>query len=276
MQKTEELEEIMEMEHRQMKSIPIHYFIGGEINKPLLLFIHPAFADHRAFNKQIECFSKSFRIITIDLIGHGLSQGIKTEKGIESSAEHIKEIMDIEGFNQVNLVGVSIGGLIAQDFANKFPNMVLSLCSTGAYDINNYDKSIEKQQGKQQLSFILKAIISMKWFSKSNSLQTVQTPDAQNDFYRMNILFKRGSFKYMTKLGNIMNKYETTDRNYPLLILCGSGDIPLSKELSKKWHESEKNSIFYTIEDAGHCANMDNPNRFNELLEKFLIDKNKK
>jgi pimeloyl-ACP methyl ester carboxylesterase len=258
------------MEHKQLKSMPIHYFIGGEKNKPSLLFVHPAFADHRIFNKQIEYFSKSYRIITLDLIGHGLSQNIKTKTGIECSAEQIKEILDIEGINKVNLIGVSIGALIAQDFANKFPNNVLSLCSVGGYDINNYDKTIEKQQGKQQILFILKAIISMKWFSRSNALQTVQTPEAQNDFYQMNILFKRSSFRYMTKLGNIMNKYKTTNRNYPILILCGDGDVPLSIELGKKWNDVEKKSKFYIIKNAGHCANMDNSEEFNKTLEEFI------
>jgi pimeloyl-ACP methyl ester carboxylesterase len=264
------LEDIMKMEHKQLESMPIHYFMSDETDKPILLFVHPAFADHRTFNKQVEYFSNRYRIITIDLIGHGLSQKIKTKSGIECSSEHIKEILDIERIDKVHLIGVSIGSLIVQDFANKYPAQVLSLCSLGGYDINNYDKSIEKQQRKQQLSFMAKALISMKWFSKSNALQTVQTPEAQNDFYQMNLLFKRSSFRYLTKLGDIMNRYETVDRNYPLLILSGEGDVPLAIELAKKWNADEKDSNFLIIQNAGHCANMDNPDEFNKALEIFI------
>ena len=259
----------MNVEHKIMNSIPIHYYVSGENDHSCILFVHPAFADHRAFDKQVEFFSKKHKIITIDLLGHGQSQDIKTGGGIDNSAAHIMEILEIEGIEKLHLVGVSIGSLLLQDFANKYPDKVLSLCSIGGYDINHYDKGIEKEQGKQQLLFMVKALISIKWFSKSNSLITAMTEDAQKDFYEMNKLFKRRSFRYMATLGKIMNQFQT-QRNYPLLLLCGDSDNELAIKLSKKWNEFEKKSVFSTISKAGHCANMDNPVEFNTVLIKFL------
>lgn len=54
--------------------------------------------------------------------------------------------MRIEGISKAHLIGVSIGGLLAQDFANHNPNKVLSVIALDAYDITNYDRSIEKTQ----------------------------------------------------------------------------------------------------------------------------------
>ncbi|MHB8130173.1 MAG: alpha/beta fold hydrolase [Mobilitalea sp.] len=259
----------MNTKHKIINSTPIHYYVSGENHHNCILFVHPAFADHRAFDKQIELFSKKYKIITVDLLGHGQSQNIKTNGGIDNTSEHIKEILEIEGVQKLHLVGVSIGSLLLQDFANKYPDKVLSLCAVGGYDINNYDKGIEKEQGKQQLAFMLKALISIKWFSQSNALITAITKKAQKDFYEMNKLFKRRSFKYMATLEKIMNQFQT-QRNYPLLLLCGESDNELAIKLSKQWNKSEENSVYYTISKAGHCANMDNPIEFNTVLMKFL------
>lgn len=259
----------MNTENKMIKSLPIHYYITGDNQTEAIIFLHPAFADHRTFNQQLAFFSPKYKVITIDLLGHGQSQGIKTHEGIDSSAEHIREILDMEGIEKIHLVGVSIGSLIAQNFANLYPDRVLSLCSVGGYDINHYDSSIEKEQRKQQLSFIIKALLSIKWFSKSNSLVSAITEAAQTEFYKMNLLIKRRSLRYLGTLKNIMNKFQT-ERNYPLLILCGDKDNALAIKLSRAWSESESDSLFKLINKAGHCANMDNPRVFNETLMSFI------
>ena len=99
---------------------------------------------------------------------------------------------------------------------------------------------------------------------------SVKTVAAQKEFYEMNKLFKRSSFRYMSNLGRIMNQCETEIRKYPLMILCGDRDIPFALELSEKWNVSETNSKFHKISNAGHCANMDNPIEFNAVLDGFL------
>lgn len=259
----------MDIEHKKLKTLPIHYYVTGNKNAPCIIFLHPAFADHRVFDRQLAYFSKDYRVITIDLIGHGQSQNIKGRQGIDSTCRHIKEIMDIENLESIHLAGVSVGSLVAQDFANRYPQKVRSLCAVGGYDINHYDKAIEKQQRAQQLSFMLNALFSIDRFSKANARITAKTAAAQQEFYKMNRLFRRRSFRYMASLNTIMNQYQT-QRNHPLLILCGDSDAPLSIQLSKKWNADEPDSMFSIIKDAGHCANMDNADAFNAALDKFL------
>jgi len=41
--------------------------------------------------------------------------------------------------------------------------------------------------------------------------------------------------------------------------------------MAKAFHENEPNSEFYLIQNAGHCANMDNEQEFNKILMDFLI-----
>jgi pimeloyl-ACP methyl ester carboxylesterase len=74
----------------------------------------------------------------------------------------------------------------------------------------------------------------------------------------------------MSGLGNILKQRDNIIRMHPLLILSGDKDIELAKRMSKKWHESEPASKFHMIENAGHCANMDEPNKFNRIVMSFI------
>lgn len=259
----------MTKQNKTTKSL-IHYYITDENNSnETILFIHPAFLDHRTFDNQVEFFSKQYKVITIDLIGHGKSQNLKTKDKIHNTKDHIKEILDIENISKVHLVGISIGALLAQDFANTYPNMTSSLTAVGGYDISNYDSSIEKSQRKEQVGFMLKALFSIEAFSRANANISAYTSKAQNDFYEINLQYKRSSFKYMTTLNSIMNQSQS-ERIYPLLIMYGQYDSPLAISLASKWHASLSDSELVVISDAGHCANMDNPELFNNSIFNFI------
>lgn len=264
----------MNMIHKKTTS-GIHYFISDNtIDRydRTILFIHPAFTDHHSFDDQIAFFSQDYRVLTMDLLGHGLSQGFKTNQKIDDTYKHIHELLVMEKIDQIHLVGVSIGSLLAQDFANRYPQMVLSLSSLGGYDVSNYDQSIEKAQKKQQVLFMLKALFSIKLFSKSNAKVSAYTKTAQEKFYQMNCHFKRRSFGYLSTLGNIMNQ-EQSIHSFPLLIMVGEHDIDIAKTLANKW-AVDTNSQLHTIQDAGHCANMDNPKDFNYELKQFIDESN--
>ena len=75
---TVHIESIIEHKMLKMDDYDIHYYVSGKENTDLIVFLHPAFSDHRAFSQQIDYFSKNYRVITIDLIGHGLSKANKS------------------------------------------------------------------------------------------------------------------------------------------------------------------------------------------------------
>ncbi|MEN8223344.1 MAG: alpha/beta hydrolase, partial [Acidobacteriota bacterium] len=144
------------IEHKVLEKdeYKIHYFVSGKENGDLIFFLHPAFSDHRAFDLQIDYFSKNYRVITIDLIGHGLSKANGTKDKIDISPEHINEILKIEGFDKAHLVGVSMGSLIAQYFALNYPEKIKSLTALGGYTINEENKKIAKAQRSANFSVV--------------------------------------------------------------------------------------------------------------------------
>lgn len=257
------------MKEKIVNDTSIHYWTNDSKVDSAIIFIHPAFGNHTCFDQQLDYFS-DYRVITIDLIGHGLSLG----KGkLENTANYIKNIMEIENINKINLVGVSIGSVLVQDFANKYPDLVESLTCIGGYDINNFTNELQKDTGKEQMKMMIKALFSIKSFAENNKKISAYTEEAQEKFYQMNLKFKKSSFRYLASLGKMINKYKIDKRNYPLLIGVGEYDNEMAKKASLLWHESEPESEFIEFNGAGHIVNMDTPSEFNKVLKRFISKK---
>ncbi len=248
---------------------PITYFVSRIEKAQWILFIHAAFVDHNMFKAQFEYFEKQYNILAIDIIGHG--QSTDTQKGdtVDKISKWIFDILKTENIDKVHIVGVSLGAVLAQDFANQYPHAVSSLACFGGYDINNFDPKLKNENSAKQKLMMLKALFSVKWFAKANKKISAYTSQAQDEFFAMNMRFPKKSFMFLATLNSMVNKHKTGQRNYPLLIGCGKFDIPMELEAVKAWKSSEPDCRVVIFENAGHCVNMDVPEEFNKTMEEF-------
>ncbi|RKJ19536.1 alpha/beta hydrolase [bacterium D16-50] len=248
---------------------PITYFVSRTEKAQWILFIHAAFVDHNMFKAQFEYFEKQYNILAIDIIGHG--QSTDTQKGdtVDKMSKWIFDILKTENIDKVHIVGVSLGAVLAQDFANQYPHAVSSLACFGGYDINNFDPKLKNENSAKQKLMMLKALFSVKWFAKANKKISAYTSQAQDEFFAMNMRFPKKSFMFLATLNSMVNKHKTGQRNYPLLIGCGKFDIPMELEAVKAWKSSEPDCRVVIFENAGHCVNMDVPEEFNKTMEEF-------
>ncbi len=260
------------MEMLRINSSPITYFVDETANGEWVVFLHAAFVDHRMFNKQFEYFKSKYNLLAIDLLGHGKSLSVKKGDNIEKTSFWINEIFEKHNIKLAHFVGVSLGSIFAQDFANCYPKKVMSLACFGGYDINNFDVNSQKKNSSKQIKMMFKALFSIKWFAKDNKKISAYTREAQEEFYKLNIEFNKKSFIYLSKLNNLINKFPVIKREYPLLIGCGEHDIPMEIEIVNNWGKTEPCKVAI-IDGAGHCANMDNSNEFNKVLESFWQNK---
>ncbi len=264
------------MKQKKSAGSPVTYFVSRTGQAEWILFIHAAFVSHEMFRTQFEYFENKYNILAIDIIGHG--QSVRTQKGdtIDKMSEWLSDILKTENIDKIHIAGVSLGAVLAQDFANRYPDAVSSLACFGGYDINNFDEKLKKENGAKQTLMMLKALFSVKWFAKANRKISAYTSQAQDEFYAMNILFPKKSFMFLATINNMVNRYKTGRRNYPLLIGCGQFDIPMESEAVKAWKSSEPDCKVVFFENAGHCVNMDVPQEFNETLEEFWKDAGRK
>lgn len=264
------------VEHKQLEQqgYNIHYYTSGNTAGDLIIFLHPAIADHRCFDSQIDFFSQNFRVITVDLLGHGKSQADSTSDKIDASYRHLKQIMDEEGYEKAHLVGVSLGSLIAQHFAAQYPDKVSSLVAVGGYDIHADEQELKKAQraqSKEIFNMISRALFSMNAFRKYIALNVVASPVQQARIYEMSGSYTRKSFRVMPGINKLFNPHKNYVNPYPLLILNGDKEPePIAITLSESWNKRNGGNCFQLIKNAGHCANMDNPDDFNAMVMGFL------
>ncbi len=261
------------MKKCKLEDSPIVYYVSETGHTQWVLFLHAAFADHNMFKTQVAYFEDKYNVLTLDVIGHGNSTDAKKGDSIDGMSVWINRILNNENIDKINIVGISLGAVLAQDFANRFPKAVQSLACFGGYDINNFDVKSQKENNAAQALMMLKAVFSVKWFARANKKITAYTQQAQNDFYEMNIKFKKKSFKYLSSLNKMINARQTAKREYPLMIGCGEHDIPAELSAIDMWKENEPDCKVVIFEGAGHCVNMDVPRQFNKTLEGFWTGK---
>ncbi len=271
-----EVEMMCEVEHKliNVNGCEIHYVISKKRRKKSVVFLHAAFSDNSMFQEQFNNFSNDYTVISIDLLGHGLSESKKSKDKIDASRDHLSSILKKEEIEKTNLIGVSMGSLIAQHFALKYPEKVMSLTAVGGYDINQVNPEIAKTQRLLNIGLVMRALFSMKAFRKKTAELSCKSDRGRALFYQSSNGFSRSSFPKMQGLAKIVVDRDRSEPTYPLFIVTAEFDVELAKRMALKWHAESKNSEYYMFMNAGHCANLDRPAEFNKIVKGFLDQHN--
>ena len=96
---------------------------------PVIVLIHAGLWDRRIWDAQMEPFAESHRVVRYDLRGFGRSSPLEQPF---SAREDLAELLGALGIDQAALVGCSIGGGLAVDFAIEFPRSVSALVAVCA------------------------------------------------------------------------------------------------------------------------------------------------
>lgn len=109
----------------ELKNINLYYEIYGE-GEPLLL-LHGLGSSSRDWEFQLDFFSRKFRVITVDLRGHGNSEKPPGPYSIPLFAEDTYRLLKELNSSPAHILGISLGGMVAFQMAISFPEVVKSL-----------------------------------------------------------------------------------------------------------------------------------------------------
>lgn len=253
----------------QKDTYTLYYYVQGDPRNEALLFLHPAYGDHTCFHHQMDVFAESYHVISLDMPGHGKSQIRRGVVGIDATVDLTADILEAEGHARAHLVGVSLGALMAQAVAHRYPQRVKSMTAVGGYSIFGDNSAITKAQNREILKAIFLMLFHMDGFRRYVIEQTCVVEAERDVFYRAMQHFTRRSLLVMSGMGKILDKTLRT-LPHPLLIVIGEHDLPIVLSHAQDWQKREPNARLAVIPNAGHCANMDNPTEFNRLLTEFI------
>ncbi|PKO11650.1 MAG: hypothetical protein CVU39_28180 [Chloroflexi bacterium HGW-Chloroflexi-10] len=260
------------MESIRFKNYDVAYQTAGDPSNPCIVCLHPAFGNHHAFDDQLKTLSTDYYLIAPDMLGHGMTQPEKTNDKVDATIAQINAILDQSQIKSAHLLGVSLGSLIVQGFAYQYPLRTKSVTVVGGYSIHKNNKDLMKTQNKEIFSWLFKVLFDMKSFREYVSRQSTYLPQAYQRMLDYSQKITRKTFLYLQGMRKIFIDNEAAV-NYPLLIVYGDHDLPIALEHGKEWVKIEPKAALVIIENAGHCANMEQPEAFNEVFARFVGEK---
>ena len=108
-----------------------NYYSFIDNNTEPLVFVHGVGLDHKMWDSQITSIN-DYSTITYDLLGHGKTPYNKEEVTLNDFSDQLDYLLKFLKIDKINLVGFSLGSLIALDFASKFQDKLKSLTVIGA------------------------------------------------------------------------------------------------------------------------------------------------
>ena len=111
-----------------INGLKLYYERHGDSGDPLV-FVHGYTGDVSDWRLQVEEFAGDFRVLIMDLRGHGRSEAPSDHLayGVSLMTQDVEALVEAVGFERYHLVGHSMGGAMAQEIALKTPENLLSL-----------------------------------------------------------------------------------------------------------------------------------------------------
>lgn len=259
-------------------SIPVNNFNlsyddVGEGNVPVI-FLHGFPFDKTMWLDQLDYLKLSYRLIACDIRGFGESTDEKTPLSLDLFGDDLIQFMDALHIDKAIICGLSIGGFIALNAHNRFPERfeALVLCNTQCIADTPEVKekryiNIEKIKAGGLAEFNEGFVKDV--FHK-NSLENKKELVEQ----LKNVVFSNSQHIIIEGLTAIAERSETCSTlskiAFPTLIICGDEDKVTPLKQSEFMQANIKGSILKVIDQAGHVSNLEQPEEFNKHLNDFL------
>jgi pimeloyl-ACP methyl ester carboxylesterase len=255
----------------------IRYWISETADHagPQLVFLPGLTADHRLFDRQVEYFEGKYPLFVWDAPGHAASWPFSFSFTLMDKAAWLEEILMLEGFDRPILIGQSMGGYVAQAYAQQFPEKMSGFISIDSAPLQReYVTGVEIALLKKMEPVYRR----YPWRSLLNSGSAgVATSEYGQKLMREMMMVYDGDQERYAKLAGhgyrILAEAMEADLPYaipcPALLICGEKDRAGSCiRYNKAWHKKTGIPIEW-IPDAGHNSNTDAPETVNRLIERM-------
>ena len=135
----------------EFKKSKIHYTDTGKGR--VLVLLHGFLGSHEVWSEFVKKLSKKFRVIAIDLPGHGDTPSIGYYHSMELLAQSVKAVLDKAGVRRYILTGHSMGGYVALTFAELYPENVSGICM---FNSTSYADSEDKKKERDKVIRLVK------------------------------------------------------------------------------------------------------------------------
>ncbi|NIN92858.1 alpha/beta fold hydrolase [bacterium] len=241
-----------------------------------LVMIHGGGLNHHMWDDQFEVFAEEHRVIRYDARNHGQSAGIP---GDFKHYEDLHELLEQLNIEKAAILGLSLGGRIAIDFAIAYPERISAIILV-APGVSGFElKSEIFKENSKRMDEALRAgnvELGVEYFQRSWTDGPYRTPSQVDSAVRE---------KVKTMALNTVNKWNPesvakeldppavnrlNEIQAPTLVVVGDLDMPGILEIVQMIKENVAGAETFTIADVAHMVNMEKPEDFNKIVLDFL------
>lgn len=255
-------------------SIVVNYDARGA-GPAALLFNHTSSSNLSWSERFLESLAEEFTVVTPDYRGTGLSSPASEQFSLADLAADGIAVLDAEGIEQVLVVGASMGGAVAQEFALNFPDRLSALVLLGTFAGN-------KQLVPPDSSVIELFEHALTIKSKIERWRHALPASFSESYLRQNedlaLELELKGFRYTTDdtlrwHGRAVSQFEAYDRlpsiSAPCLVMHGTADPVMPFENGQILAERLTNSKLIALEGVGHLLAVEKPLETADRIRRF-------
>ena len=245
--------------------VPIHYSVTGK-GDPTLVFIHCGGCNRNFWENQVSEFSKTNRVVTIDLPGHGESGSERKNWSIEGYGDDVKTVVTKLGLKRVVLVGSSMGGSVALEAAKRMPDKVVAIVPVDV--LHNVEQTVPPEQVDAAIKQLQADYKGAMTGFLNQMLFAPSTPAAVKTRVTNEVISRPPETAIAILKGIIGYKPGPTLKEIKVPITAINADRnPTNLEVNRKYAPQFDALI---IKGTGHYPMLEDPARFNQLLAEIL------
>jgi pimeloyl-ACP methyl ester carboxylesterase len=237
-----------------------------DIKKPTILLMHGSGLNHIVWSLHEQFYaSQGFNVLSVDLPGHGNSDG-PSLTSIQDISDWVSQLMQTINISNISLVGHSQGSLVGIDFGSRYPNLIDKLVLVaGSYKMPVNQDLIDLAEAGDEKALLL----MMKWGYEGSKTFIGGNP------IRKIINSTREIREILAVDLNACNNYKDGKEslvkiNCPTLCIFGDLDKMVPLEVGNKMSAMIKNSEKKVIDNCGHMIIFEKAFEMRKLVREFL------
>lgn len=239
------------------------YVAAGPAGAAAIVFVHGTRLTRTAWTAQLDALSDAYRVIAMDLPGHGSLAGRPFT--ISAAADELARVIERAAGGRAVVVGLSLGGYVAMDLAARRPQLIRGLVLSGAtqepvglrarpYLALAWAIDRLGHRGMDRLN---------RWFFRTRYPSAIADPIIESGFHS-----DGGSAALRALVGE---RFAPRLAAYPGPVLIINGELDVLFRLGAKRFAGEARNVRrIRIRGATHLANLDRPEAFTAAVRKFV------
>ena len=250
--------------------VDIHCEVEG--NGPCVVLSHSLACSLEMWDEQVRALRSHFRVLRYDVRGHGASSVPPAPYTLGQLTDDLGGLLTTVGVDRAHFVGISLGGMIGQVFALKFPRRLSSLvlCDTTSRYPDGTDRiwreriDLVRAQGMEAVV----APTLARWFTPGFRAQRPEVLD------RVGRMIRDTPVEGYAGCGAAVPTINTTDRlpeiSCSTLVIVGDQDEGTSPAMAETIQRGIRGAELQVISSASHLSSLEQPEAFNRVLTDFL------